>query len=120
MIEKLLNDVKKLVREEQIRATDDYGSRHHSLHEAYGVMKEELVEAYECIEKAQELLEEEYFYCAMNDNDKKSIEVAKKIYTVASYLSAEAIQVAAMARKAALGPAVPSGKEEKKDEDNKA
>lgn len=111
-MEQLLNDVKKLVREEQTRASDSHGSRHHSLHEAYGVIKEELVEAYDCIEKAHQLLEEEFFFCVMNDDDMHSIDVAKQLYGAASYLAAEAIQVAAMAKKAALGPAVPSNKKE--------
>ena len=67
-MEKLKNEIKNLVADEIERALEVHG-RHHSKHEAYAVIKEEVEEA------------------------------EKRIGEWAEHLAAEAIQVAAMAQK---------------------
>lgn len=113
-MERLIKDVKRLTNEELTRAISQHGAKHNSLHEAYAVIKEELEETYECLENLYLKLERDYFDCARNDDTNKSISIANEMYAIAIHAAAEAIQVAAMAKKATFGLRIDDEKGEQK------
>lgn len=102
MMKKLQDGVKVLIDQEYALASGQYGDKHHSPHEAYAVIKEELEEAQDEIEIVEDKLDEfwkaakrDFYYgCKMN---------ADVIYKRAMAAACEMIQVAAMAHKALQG-----------------
>lgn len=101
-MKKLTTEVTDLIDREYGRAAEQHGAKHHSPHEAYAVIKEELEEAQEEIEIVDDKLGEfweaakrDFLYgCNLN---------AGIIYKRAMNGACEMIQVAAMAKKALQG-----------------
>jgi len=100
---KLVNEVTQLVDAEYNRAAEQHGKLHHSMHEAYAVMKEELEEAQERFKYVDDYINEFYWRAAKNDYCSSCRKYAGDIKEQAILAAAEMIQVAAMAQKAMLG-----------------
>ena len=98
-MKKLLDDMKKAMMAEYMRAEKKYGATHASAPEAYAVMLEEYEEAAHEVEDAQFVLDSFW------ENVKKNIpdyDRAKRIEQHALNAAAECIQLAAMAYKTQL------------------
>ena len=100
---KLIKEVTQLVDAEYNRAAEQHGKLHHSMHEAYAVMKEELEEAQEQIYHTDNFLNDDFWQCVMADGASTGRMFANCIRDHAIAAAAEMIQVAAMAQKAMLG-----------------
>lgn len=94
-MEKLKNEIKNLVADEIERALEVHG-RHHSRHEAYAVIKEEVEEADDALVSVKQMLAHTWEFIKGDDDPSKAM---KRIGEWAEHLAAEAIQVAAMAQK---------------------
>ena len=70
----------------------------HSLHEAYGVLTEEITEAKEAFAETERMLDR-FFMCMRKDNYSSANENLEYIKENAIACAAEMIQVAAMAQK---------------------
>lgn len=100
---KLIDEVTQLVDKEYDRAAEQHGKLHHSAHEAYAVIKEELEEAQEQVEHVDDKLNTDYWRGVMADSDFACRHIAKQIKEHAIKAAGEMIQVAAMAEKALKG-----------------
>lgn len=102
MMDRLIAEMSECVEAEYIRASVKYGPVHASDHESYAILLEELQEAMDEVDSAQDFLE--MFWTLVKGND---TDVLKKIRLSQLQRSAllgacELIQVAAMAKKASL------------------
>jgi len=93
----VIDKIAPLVAEE-LEAANVIHSAFHSLHEGWAVLKEEIEEAH------KELIDTEFNLTQMwkavkTDNDAAAQNAVRKVEKAAVRLAAEAIQVAAMARK---------------------
>ena len=103
MMKILSKAVGELVQEEYSRASEQHGAHHHSPHEAYAVIKEELEEAQHEIAIVEDKLNHD-FWKAVRTDDVYGCKVnAEIIQKRAEAAAAEMIQVAAMALKAQQG-----------------
>ena len=100
---KLIDEVKECIESEYGRAGAQYGLVHHSDHESYAVLLEELQEAEDevrfcgsALEKFWELVKQD---CKADAFKVNSLDL---VYTKALLGACELIQVAAMAKKASL------------------
>lgn len=101
-MDKLIEEVKELVEKEYGRAGAKFGLTNHSDHESYAVLLEEFEEAQEEATRFKEFLT--YFWncvkgdCPPYDKFVACVDMEKK----ALLCACEMIQVAAMAKKAAM------------------
>lgn len=97
-MEELLKEVEQSVELELKRANKKH-PLFNSLHQAYGVIAEELDEAKESFKYAEEAFDK-FFMCMRKDHYRSAHEYLEDIRAGAIDCAAEAVQVAAMAQKA--------------------
>ena len=103
MMSRLKKAVDQLVHDEYALASEQYGPKHNTPHEAYAVMKEELEEAQHEVDTVDDKLNIEYWRGVMYDSDLTCTHNAKEIRDHAIKAACEMIQVAAMAEKTLKG-----------------
>lgn len=94
---KTMEGVNYLVQNELDMASDDYGKKFHSDHEAFSVILEEVAESKEELAAIIDCMNGLWLSVRQ---DTKSVDILTYIERHARRLACEAIQVAAMARKA--------------------
>ncbi len=102
-IKPLIPPVEALIEAELLRASANFGERHHSPHEAYAVMLEEQLETQAEIIRAAESVNR-YFERVMANSSPELLNKTlsdAKLYAIAA--ACEAIQLAAMCEKALRG-----------------
>lgn len=107
MTDPIMDEVQRCEREEYARATERHGQSFHSQHEGYAVLMEgteSIKDEAGYIEQAMETL----WKATVHGNTCKMREVADGIRYEALILEAEAIKVAALARKIAENSNTPS------------
>ena len=82
---------------EELMAANMINPPFHSTHEGYAVLKEEIEEAKQALDEAEACLE--MVWACIKKDRPRAFEYAEHIEKHAIHLAAEAIQVAAMARK---------------------
>lgn len=97
---KLLQGVRELVEEEYGRAGAKWGLKNNSNHESYAVLLEEVDEAREDLDIIEKTLKKFWSMIRADDSDTDMLIHINGIQAYAESLAAEAIQVAAMAKKA--------------------
>ena len=97
-MEELLDEVEQAAKNELARANKVH-PLFNSLHEAYGVLAEELDEATEALKLTEENFDM-FFVCVKKNNEKSACTYLEAARASAIDCAAEAIQVAAMAQKA--------------------
>ena len=102
MMDKLVAEVKKLVEAEYGRASAKFGCTNNSDHESYAVLLEEREEAHEECAGVDQALHYLWDLIKRNAPDEKKFEICKNLETRALLAACEFIQVAAMAKKAAM------------------
>lgn len=102
MMDKLIQEVSELVEKEYGRAAAKFGCANNSDHESYAVLKEELDEAQDEVKSAEDVLN--YFWRQIKrDSDAQSkLQICANLQSCAMLAACEFIQVAAMAKKAAI------------------
>jgi len=95
-MEKLKNSVEKLMEIEVVDSNKKFCPIFHSEHEGYAILKEEIEEAEAELKNVKMMLEDCWFDIKRNTTPNRNIMAIKNC---AINLSAEAIQVAAMAQK---------------------
>lgn len=111
-MEQLVKEIAESVEREYGRAAAKFGCLNNSDHESYAVIKEELEEAQEEFEYASR-----HFTCfwdmvKLNGDDKVKLCTLKRLQHCAELAAAEMVQVAAMAKKAAITVCDRNAKEE--------
>lgn len=94
---KTMEGIKYLVQNELDMACEDNGDAFNSMHEAFAVILEEYQESYEELKVIRECI---YGVWRSTRQDNKCGDILAEIERHAKRLACEAIQVAAMARKA--------------------
>lgn len=94
---KTMNGVKYLVQHELDMASEEHGEKFHSNHEAYAVIKEEIEETSDELATIADSLDR--MWCSIMVDEKIGVHL-EYIEKHAMQCACEAIQVAAMARKA--------------------
>lgn len=102
MMKQLLAEVQELKEKEYGRAAAKFGLKNNSDHESYAVLLEEFQEAQEDMDIVQRKLNNFWALVKRNDNPDLKLSMAKGLEQYAELLACEAIQVAAMAKKAAV------------------
>lgn len=97
-MEELLNEVEQAAKSELVRANKK-NPLFNSLHQAYGVLAEEIDEARESFKYTEETFDK-FFMCMRKDHYRSAREYLEDIRAGAIDCAAEAVQVAAMAQKA--------------------
>lgn len=97
MIKKTMEGVRYLIQNELYMASDDHGKKFHSDHKAYGVIQEEFEETMEELAEIRCGLDEMWQQVRADGKFGEELEYISKH---AMNAACEAIQVAAMARKA--------------------
>lgn len=101
-IKPLIPPVEALVEAELLRASAKFGERHHSPHEAYAVIKEELEETEEALEYARFYFDG--YWEKIKQNKAGGLrELVGRTRDEAIKTACEAIQLAAMCEKALRG-----------------
>ena len=120
-MEKLIEEVAELVEREYGRAGAKFGLTNHSDHESYAIILEELQEAKAEIDSFERELSLFWSMVKADDDDPYKYSCLHQMQSVALLGACEMIQVAAMAKKAAITVcdrrmSTSSGKEEQADE----
>lgn len=102
MMEKLIEEVKECVEREYGRAGAKFGLVNHSDHESYAIILEEFQEAETDVAFVNTHLSQFWYTVKLNDDDQSKFERLMKIERDAVFGACELIQVAAMAKKAAM------------------
>lgn len=102
-IKPLIPPVEALVEAELLRASAKFGERHHSPHEAYAVMLEELEETQAELSKASSMLSGYWGAVKLNHPQDYLNDAANRAKFLAIQTACEAIQLAAMCEKALRG-----------------
>ena len=97
-MEELLDEVEQAMKNELGRANKKH-PLFNSLHQAYGVIAEELDEAKESFKYAEEAFDK-FFMCMRKDHYNSACDYLEDIRASAIDCAAEMVQVAAMAKKA--------------------
>ena len=101
-MEKLIAEVTDLVEREYGRAGAKFGLTNHSDHESYAIILEELEEAKADVESFELQMEGFWQQVKNNADDNEKYACLLRMYHRALFGACEMIQVAAMAKKAAL------------------
>ena len=100
-MEELFNGVKVLVNEEYSRASEKFGSIHHSDHEAFAVALEELEESADDLNTMTAILGDFWSLVKSKEaTDADKMKMLVGLEQAAIFAACEVIQVAAMAVKA--------------------
>lgn len=102
-MEQLYKSIENIVSEEYQRASEKYGEKHHSQHEAYAVIRKEFQEAVEELNATGDCIESDFWNNVRSDLVAENQHVARDIYHCAIMTACEAVQIAAMAHKALCG-----------------
>ena len=102
-IKPLIPPVEALVQEELARASEQFGGRHHSPHEAYAVMLEELQEAQEESGDAHQMIDLYFYHVKGNSEPKYMQSTLRDLLNHSINAACEFIQLAAMCEKALRG-----------------
>lgn len=102
MMDKLIHDVQFLVGQEYDRSSSEFGIIHHSNHEAYAVLMEEIEEAADEHTLVDADLPRLWNLIKRNASSDDMCKALKSIQTHATLAACEFIQVAAMAKKAII------------------
>lgn len=102
MMDKLIVEVQELVEKEYGRASAKFGCTNNSDHESYAVLLEEREEAHAECEGVDGALNYLWDLIKRNAPDEKKFEICKNLENRALLAACEFIQVAAMAKKAAM------------------
>ena len=102
MMDKLIEEVQECVEREYGRAGAKFGLTNHSDHESYAIMLEEFQEALEEVGDVNRQLSIFWGDTKCNAFNDKKLDICKKIENSALLAACEFIQVAAMAKKAAI------------------
>ena len=101
-MEKLIEQVNELVTDEYHRASYKFGATNNSDHESYAVLLEEVQEADQEFKLVETQLEKFWLLVKSNDSDMSKYSRLMELERRAVLAACEIIQVAAMARKAAI------------------
>lgn len=101
-MEKLIQEANELVEREYGRAGARYGLTNHSDHESYAIILEELQEAKDEVDAFDRELSLFWTMVKSNDDDQMKLSRLLQMYRNALFGACELIQVAAMAKKAAM------------------
>ena len=101
-MQKLVEEVNELVEREYGRAGSTFGLFNHSDHESFAIIKEELDEAGEEFDSFSKQLGLFWASVKSDASDNKKFNQLKMMEVTALLAACEMIQVAAMAKKAAL------------------
>ena len=101
-MQKLITEVSELVEKEYGRAGARFGLTNHSDHESYAIMLEELEEAQADVESLEKQMQIFWLFVKNNDSADYKHERLMAVQRSALLAACEFIQVAAMAKKAAL------------------
>lgn len=101
-MDKLIQDVDKLVEEEYGRASAKFGPVNNSDHESYAVLLEESEEAQSEVAEVHFQLQHFWQLTKANDDDMSKYSRLLEMERRAKLAACEMIQVAAMAKKAAM------------------
>lgn len=101
-MDKLIEDVKELSKQEYCRASIKFGATNNSDHESYAILLEEMEEALVEIKDLQWNLERFWERVKANDDDPSKYTRLLETERRAHLAACELIQVAAMAHKAAM------------------
>lgn len=101
-MENLIEEVKECVEREYDRAGAKFGFVNHSDHESYAIILEEFQEAETDVALVNTHLSQFWDAVKLNDDDQSKSEWLMKIERDAVFGACELIQVAAMAKKAAI------------------
>lgn len=102
MMKKLHEEVIELKDKEYGRAAAKFGLKNNSDHESYAVLLEEVQEAQEDMEIIHRKLNNFWLLTRHNEKPELKLGMIKALERYAELLACEAIQVAAMAKKAAI------------------
>lgn len=102
MMDKLMAEVNECIEREYGRAGAKFGLTNHSDHESYAVLLEELQEAQVEIKTVEHQLGLFWGHTKCNDNDHVKYRLLMQMEKNALFCACEMIQVAAMAKKAAM------------------
>lgn len=102
MMDRLIAEVKELVEAEYGRASAKFGCTNNSDHESYAVLLEETEEARDESAAVSDLLNYFWGQVKCNAPDQEKFKICKKLEMSAMLAACEFIQVAAMAKKAAM------------------
>lgn len=101
-MQKLIEDVSRLVEEEYGRAGAKFGLTNNSDHETYAVLLEEFQEAQDEMERIERKLSGFWECVKANDSHHLELGFLNSLQKYAIYAACECIQVAAMAKKGAI------------------
>ena len=101
-MDKLLTEVTESIEREYGRAGAKFGLTNHSDHESYAILLEEMDEAHDEFTNCHIQMEHFWDQVKGNQEDYSKHHCLTRMYTYALYAACEMIQVAAMAKKAAL------------------
>lgn len=99
MMTKLLNEVSNIVEKEYDRASAQHGSTFNSIHEGYAVIKEEFDECHDEL-TLSEFFIDLYWKAVKNNNTEAQHDNLVRLYNKSMLAACEAIQTAAMIKKA--------------------
>lgn len=112
MMKKLLKEVEELEEKEYGRAAAKFGLKNNSDHESYAVLLEATEEAADELAMVQKRLAIFWSKIRSDESPSDKLRIVQAIEFNAKQLAAEAIQVAAMAKKAAITICDPEAAEE--------
>ena len=101
-MQKLIESVRPLVEEEYGRAGAKFGLTNHSDRESYAILLEEVEEAEHELIEVRKKLGEFWNHTRDDERDLDKLVILRNLQTAALLAACECIQVAAMAKKAAM------------------
>lgn len=99
-MEELLRQIVNAECEEYGRASVNFGAVNHSDHESFAVLREEMDEALDVLEDADNLVDALWTMVKLDESEDNKVAALNAIKYKAEMAAAECVQAAAMARKA--------------------
>lgn len=99
-MEELIREIVNAECEEYGRASVKFGAVNNSDHESFAVLREEMDEAMDVLEDADNLVDAFWAMVKLNEDDVTKTRALRAIQSKAESAAAECVQAAAMARKA--------------------